>query len=297
MNNQTLFVQFLHPGAEHTPKSKNDNFIPWNTENHKRKFIKNPGQYLENNCPRNSDLVFWGEWEPQSEVIQRFNPSNSTYPKYLYQPYYSIPLNKQGLQNTDPFIFGDQFHYVCCQQAKKTGFTQLRFLDKGSVILFGSCLNQKFVLDTVFVVETWKEIESFEQVKSCACPTYQNVTLARVFNNSCSPKPEDSCIKNMSYRLYFGATYNKPVNGMFSFFPCLTYQQNMTSGFPRPVIQIEDVIKQNSTQGFKYNHPNYPKNIQTNQKLWEEVRKQVENANLKLGISTDLPPHKQFTSH
>lgn len=63
MNNQTLFVQFLHPGAEHTPELKNDNFISWNTEKHKRKFIKNPGQYLENNCPKNSDLVFWGEWE------------------------------------------------------------------------------------------------------------------------------------------------------------------------------------------------------------------------------------------
>ncbi len=160
MNNHTLFVQFLHPGTEHTP-NKNDNFISWNTKEHKRKFIKNPGQYLENNCPKNSDLVFWGEWEPQSEVLQRFNPRNSTYPKYLYQPYYSIPLNKKGLQNTDPFIFGDQFHYVCCQQVKKS----LRTLDRGSVILFGSCLNKQFVLDTVFVVDSYHDIKSFD----CLC--------------------------------------------------------------------------------------------------------------------------------
>jgi hypothetical protein len=291
MNNQTLFVQFLHPGVEHDPKPKNGNFIPWNTGKHKRKFMKNPGQYLENNCPKNSDLVFWGEWEPQSDVLQRFKPSN-TYPKYLYQPYYSIPPNQQGLENTDPFIFGKQFHYVCCQQAKKTGFTQLRFLDRGSVILFGSCVNQQFVLDTVFVVDSWHDIDSFAQAKKLISSTYQDVTFDRIFNSSCSQQSQNSCTQSMSNRLYFGATYNKPVEGMFSFFPCLPYQQNMTNGFPRPVIQIKDVITDNCTQGFKYDHPNYPKNIQTNQQLWEEVKKQVENANLKLGIYTDLPPRK-----
>ncbi len=302
MNNQTLFVQFLHPGAEHDPQPKNGNFIPWNTGNHKRKFMKNPGQYLENNCPKDSDLVFWGEWEPQSDVLQRFKPIDNTYntyPKYLYQPYYSIPPNQQGLENTDPFIFGDRFHYVCCQQAKKTktGFTKTKLssLGRGSVILFGSCVNKKFVLDTVFVVDDLHDIESSQslaQAKKRVSSKYQDVTLDRIFNSSCSQQSQNSCTQSMSNRLYFGATYNKPVEGMFSFFPCLLYQQNMTNGFPRPVIQIQGVIKNNLKQGFKYNHPNYPKNIQTNQQLWKDVKRQVENANLKLGIYTDLPPRK-----
>jgi hypothetical protein len=291
MNDQILFVQFPHPGAEHDPKPKKGNFIAWNTGDHKRKFMKNPGQY-ENNCPKKSDLVFWGEWEPQSDVLQRFTANNNTYPKYLYKPYYSIPTNQQDLENTDPFIFGDRFHYVCCKQATKKGFTQLRFLDRGSVILFGSCVNQQFVLDTVFVVDTWKDdIKSFAQAKKLVSPTYQDVTLTRIFNSSCSSKSKGSCTKNISYRLYFGATYNKPVEGMFSFFPCLPYQQNMTSGFLRPIIQIPNLIT-NNCQKFKYEHPHYPKNIQTNQKLWEEVKRQVENANLKLGIFADLPPRK-----
>ena len=84
---------------------------------------------------------------------------------------------------------------------------------------------------------------------------------------------------------------------MFSFFPCRPYQNNITNGFARPIIQIKDVITDNHTQGIKYEHPNHPKNIQTNQKLWEEVRKQVENANLNLGIYTELPPYKQLISH
>ena len=221
MNNQTLFLQFLHPGAEHDPTPKNSNSISWNTKNHKRKFIKDPGQYLENNICKDSDLVFWGEWKPQSNVLQNLTQIDNTYPKYLYQPYYSILSNEQGLQNTDPFVFGDQFHYVCCQQIRKS----LRFLDRGSVILFGSCINKQFVLDTVFVVDSYHDIKSLSQVKKLVSPTYQDVTISRIFNNICNIKSQNSCTQTISSctqtisnRLYFGATYDKPVNGMFFFF-------------------------------------------------------------------------------
>ncbi len=145
---------------------------------------------------------------------------------------------------------------------------------------------------TVFVVDSYHDIKSFAQAKKLVSTTYQDVTLSRIFNNNCNQKSQNNCTQSISNRLYFGATYKKPVNGMFSFFPCLPYQKNITNGFPRPIIQIKDVITDNHTQGIKYEHPNYPKNIQTNQKLWEQVRKQVENANLKLGIYTDLPPQK-----
>jgi hypothetical protein len=54
------------------------------------------------------------------------------------------------MQNTDPFVFGDQFHYTGCLQHTKRGATQLRYLDRGSVILFGSCREKRdFVVDTV----------------------------------------------------------------------------------------------------------------------------------------------------
>ncbi len=60
-NNQLLFVQFLHPGEEHTPDKNNPHHINWNQDDHKRKFIKNPGTYLNGDRKINSDLVFWGE--------------------------------------------------------------------------------------------------------------------------------------------------------------------------------------------------------------------------------------------
>lgn len=50
-------------------------------------------------------------------------------------------------------MFGEQFHYTGCLQHTSKGETQLRHLDPGSLILFGSCKDRaRFVLDTVFVV-------------------------------------------------------------------------------------------------------------------------------------------------
>ena len=126
-----LFVQFLHPGGEHRPchiSNKQKTYhICWNTGEHKRKFLKNSGTYLENDDLKDSDLVFWGEWEPQSDVIQHFEENIPGYPKYLYQPYYSTPHNQKGLQNTDPFVFSKYFHYVFCDQDQ---FPQLKSLKR-----------------------------------------------------------------------------------------------------------------------------------------------------------------------
>jgi predicted nucleotidyltransferase len=74
-----------------------------------------------------------------------------------------MPHLRDGLRNTDPFVFGGKFMYTLCQQYKKEKHTstltptKLHSLEKGSVILFGSRLNHDFVLDTVFVVKCWKD--------------------------------------------------------------------------------------------------------------------------------------------
>ena len=299
----TLFVQFIHPGGEHSPKPKNSNHIPWNDKkDHKRKFLINPGKYLENDSTIKEDkLIFWGEWEAQSDVIQHFDSENNGYPQYLCQPYYSIPQNTEGLQNTDPFVFGKQFYYVMCQQSNKN----LRNLERGSVILFGSCLNQKFVLDTVFVVSNYYDLENIksnkclQQVRELVSSTYFDVTIDRLLSDDCSRTSQnnDDRPMSMSRRLYLGATYENPVKEMFSFFPCLPYKNNIADGFKRPVIQIDDVISDNNPQGIKYKHKNYPKNLESNQILWNKVKQQVENKNLNLGVYADLPTNRQNASH
>lgn len=74
---------------------------------------------------------------------------------------------------------------------------------------------------------------------------------------------------------------------MFSFFPCLPYQ-NQSSGFCRPVIKIEQLIVNKLTMGFKL----VETSIMENQELWLEVKKQVETAGLKIGIDALLPLEK-----
>lgn len=288
-NNQLLFIQFPHPGKEHKPDKNNPNHISWNQNAHKRKFIKNPGIYLQGDRKIDSDLIFWGEWEAESDVIQELKAEYLGEPRYLYQPYYSVVDEKKFLQNTDPFVFGNNFYYVCCRQATRRGLTQLRFLERGSVILFGSCLNKQFVLDTVFVVDRYFDVESLEQISQYVPETYVDVTLKHILvqeSSNCTNKNPNSCTDNQNFRLYLGATFNNPVNGTFSFFPCLPYLPNINRGFTRPAIQVSN-INHNLSQNFKILNSD-----RGHQQLWQQVREQVEQANLKLGIYTELPPHK-----
>lgn len=150
MDDQLCFVQFPHPGPEHQPDA--ENFKDWNRGTHKRKFLKGHGRYVKDNREFNDDIAFWGEWEPQSRVIKSYRDVKTDDPACLYEPYYESVDDKLKCQNTDPFVFGEQFYYTACRQHHNKKPTQLRYLNRGSVILFGSCLHSRFVLDTVFVV-------------------------------------------------------------------------------------------------------------------------------------------------
>jgi hypothetical protein len=286
MTEKLEFVQFLHPSSEHSSGE-------WNTGEHKRRFIKNIGSYVEGEQVKQNDLIFWCEWEAQAEKIRNLHHFEKADPRYLWQPYYK-PENTSNLQNTDPFVFGSHFYYVCCQQWKNQHPTQLRFLKKGSVILFGSNLDSHFVLDTVFVVGESQVIQSLKDIPKGVSKTYKDVTLNLTVQNRCKPAPT-GCSDSWTppdYNLYSGATYENPVDGMFSFFPCLPYV-NQERGFKRPIIQIDNLITQNLALGFKLNEQS---SIEQCKDLWCEVKKQVEDAGLKLGVYAELPPEKNIMS-
>ena len=97
--------------------------------------MRQAGNYIADAKVEEGEVVFWGEWEPESEAERIDSPINHG-PQYIYEPYYVVPRSCDGLQNTDPFVFGKWFHYTWCQQRHRR---QLRHLSKGSVILFGSC--------------------------------------------------------------------------------------------------------------------------------------------------------------
>ena len=135
MDDKLLLVQFTHPGKEHEP---DDGLLKrWNKRPrpHKRKFLKQNGRYLAGGKVAEGKVLFWGEWEPESTVERKIDEPILRGPRFIYEPYYVVPRSYNGLENTDPFVFGEQFHYTVCKQRT---FTQLRHLLPGSVILFGS---------------------------------------------------------------------------------------------------------------------------------------------------------------
>ena len=289
MQDRLCFIQFIHPGGEHTPDC--GNMKTWNRGKHKRKFMTAEGRYLDGGKVLSDNIIFWGEWEPESEVVTRIAASVVNGPTNLYRPFYRRPSSYVGLQNTDPFVFGEQFHYCICQQHAKGRPTQMRNLERGSVILFGSCLNDQFVLDTVFVVSHyWIDHcrnDHRKLLQDHVSDTYWDVVLSPLY-------PEDpgaECSKcggdqsDCSFRLYFGATWEQPIDGMFSFFPCMA-EAVSSVGFARPVIVLPDQITNDLNEGRKHT---YVRSLGDMALLWKEVSEQVVSQGLHLGVRAELP--------
>jgi hypothetical protein len=284
MRDRRCFVQFIHPGGEHRPDAGDRK--RWNVRNHQRKFLRRPGRYIAHCQQREGDLVFWGEWEPESHVARRWSPDTPDKPHYLYDPFFVDHKDGAWRQNTDPWVCGDRFQYTGCLQHTRLGPTQLRFLDHGSVILFGSCIaKSRFVIDTVFVVDDWlhhRETDWEETTAGRVSETYRKVTMEQWYAN---PLPE-----GWSHRLYFGATPEKPVDDMFSFFPCLDYDDG--EGFARPTIDISGRITPHLTQGKKITRDLSVAEVRG---LWEAVVHQVEDQGLSLGVHADEPRLRDFS--
>jgi hypothetical protein len=236
-------VQFAHPGAEHGPDKRNGNRKSWNTESHRRKFLRSDGRYIDaDGAERMGKLQFWGEWEPPSKVAEFRNRPDTSFPRWVHEPIIPAQLPRPGspgnFQNTDPFVFGDCFKYFVCKQwVRKTGrTTSLARLDKGSLILFGSTHgNQEsdayFQLDTVFVVGDFIDYDVSDPDALLGIPgleTYRKIVYKMAF-----PFPSQQTIP---LRLYFGATPDKPISGMYSFSPAQTAGDDIC-GFPRVALR------------------------------------------------------------
>lgn len=243
-------VQFTHPGSEHKPDKKNSNLKSWNTGNHKRKFLLSKGEYIHENKAKEAELVFWGEWEPPSHVKVLPNKPSNFFPQWLHEPYLpEILPNSTGYQasyqNTDPCVFDGEFKYFVCKQFKPKNkkLTSLARLERGSIILFGSTGNQNtedafFQLDTVFVVSNYIEydISDPNSLSDAGLGIYRDYAFKMAF-----PNPSDFSLK---LRLYKGATFQNPVDGMYSFSPAKVWA-NQDIGFPRISLSNMDYITNN----------------------------------------------------
>ena len=280
------FVQFPHPGGEHSPDY--GDWKEWNPtgfsncqENpHRRKFLDLDGSWVrhwksEEICE--GKLWAWGEWEPESRLLRRFGSGDAGMPRYLWQPMWQPKRDYRGLHNTDPFIF-DGFYYTNCKQDSLPG---LRQLGRGSVIAFGSMKKPDWVVDTVLVVGDYVDHtdENYKGLLTGEVPqSLWNATLATYEGK------EFDC-----RRLYRGATHDEPVDGMFSFFPCLPADQS--TPFPRPKIKLPtDYFNRNLSQGAKgcAVHAN-PLAETTVRELWQCIAEQVVSQGLLLGVCASSP--------
>jgi hypothetical protein len=293
MKDRRCFIQFMHPGGAHKPdggRSKD-----WNrtTSEHARKFLRLPGEYLADGESKEGKLLFWAEWEPESEVVEWIADPIADGPVHIYRPFYRSPPFYKGLQNTDPFVFGG-FFYTGCKQRTNNGKTetQLRRLKPGSVILFGSQLHGAFVLDTVFVVGERSidhDATTYRDVLNGVIPdVYKDVTMKAWYGAGCSQVlPPSGCSQVLlpsSYRLYFGATFTRQFEGMYSFFPC-ALDGVAQRGFARPRIEMPGFVSHTLPMGFK----SAPVTIPTAREYWECVVRQVVEQGLLIGTYAMLP--------
>lgn len=281
------FVQFHHPGDEHEPDTPT--MRTWNRGPHRRKFMDKRAVYLAapGAKPAEGEVVFWGEWEPPSVLLKRFEKPALDEPRFLFRPVLGkFEKADPPYQNTDPFVYGGPFLYGNCKENSRKGFpTGMQALKKGSVILFGSNRHgSQFVLDTVFVVEDWTPYATADYLE-----TLKGKVPADYFDITLNPIAHDLAVNKMagcSYRLYKGATFERPLHGMFSYFPCRPWKDGDARGFARPVITLPGIIDDRLT-GWQRMNPQ--EKIEDVERLWKEVTRQVCAQGLSLGVRTDIP--------
>jgi hypothetical protein len=279
-----------------------------------------PGSYVEEingkEAYQQGNLLFWGEWEPPSEVRPLLTKEEVDGVTHIYadcpnlhKPYLSpqpfpknTPDEKNPYQNTDPFVFGDQFRYAICKQSG--GANIMPRLDKGSLILFGNGQgtgeNAGFALDTVFVVAGYWEfnVSNTQTLLEDLKRKYKDAELYYkiVIELACS------CAgTNAIHRCYYGAIYEDrdQYDGMYSFVPAhktvKTFEEYKATdkGFPRvwlgeksPFIANSGSINLNLKQGLKATE----RSSATIKAFWQNIRQLSRDQGFVEGVHFDMPP-------
>ena len=298
----------------------------WNNGSHRRKFLKCPGEFVDRiqnvhhnelrfSLPQKSELLFWGEMEFPTAVHKINNPEiDSKYPHYIHEPIAQKRLQfdadneeqlyklygsafendgtvfydaSMGYQNTDPYVFGDYFSYSCCKQNRNGKPVKLQRLLPGDVIIYYSTEKNSFMIDTVFVVGEvvgrYKR-NYYDEIKPYITEMYnQTVILPALYGSGLN-------IDNKAeFTLYHSATYNNPVNGMFSYFPCRLSSEGFAKGFPRFELcngKLTDDIQIKQKQGFGILETKGQNHIKD---IWMILTEQITQSGFLLGIQADEP--------
>jgi len=258
----------------------------WNDEpQHKRKFIRHQGWYLENienksfnPNPKQDELFFWGEWEPQSRFQLTGNSfSAKSLPHAIHSPFLS--LKGIGGHNTDPFVFGDHFYYTNCKQRLSGRGSIMLSLTTGSIILFGSEISKThFVLDTFFVVESSESVSSYR-----IHPTdYPDILRRATIDLNGGLELWKKLYQGKMYD--FKNQYEKEKPYTFCLFPCKAGSTGL-GGFARPIIDVKKFGLQKVGAGTVLMSVNYSSDIN----FWHDIVTELLVQGYSLGIKLEMP--------
>lgn len=250
----------------------------WSNEPvHFRKFIQNNGLYvngLKDLQPSQADFYFWGEWEGNSYFNEFPNADYRILPNGLHKLFHSTKI--RGLQNTDPYIYGDNFKYCVCKQ---TG--RLTKLILNDLILFGTVVPSlnKFYIDTVFII---KDHNSSANVQATGGAPYSQVYKEQTLEQL------NEYLKVPTYannnKVYQSKTWWDDKE-YFSFVPCkLDYN---SVGFERLFIELSNqtfLLSRNPTG------KSFLRNCTLSSKdLWKEIVRISIEQGFVLGVKFDEP--------
>lgn len=241
-------IEFLHPGGEYKPKSRGqDPHVIWDNDpqrlsgirrwnclqNHKRKFMRSNGTYVNDIASPTQDgqFAFWGEWEAQS-TFRLTGRKRHESPYCVHEPILDLNSTDERKHNTDPYVFGDYFWYTNCRQNRNGVLTRLA---PYSLVLFGSRKgskgNRNFYLDTVFIVGKAFQNpvpdhlidEASEQLK---CANFCHDNLSRS--------------SEKSYLIFYKGLMKKESPRFFSFVPGKPFAGSEPQPHERPVLAPYD---------------------------------------------------------
>jgi hypothetical protein len=245
----------------------NNDTLPDGKQPHYRKFICNSGEFIVNlkSKPQKGNLLFWGEWEGNSFFTPLIVGSGT--PNGIHEPFHSIEV--RGVQNTDPYVFGDFFKYAICSQ---NGI--MCNLSNGSLILFGTTTNIGFLLDTVFVI---KKNESAASVSNSNAINYTNVyreeTLEQLGSIYLGANPSSV------NKIYHSQTW-WDCDEYFSFVPCKIASSNCYS---KAILNFSWMAKQKVGHPFKHFANRKPIDI------WNDIVDSVLKQGFSIGVKLYEP--------
>ena len=193
-------------------------------------------------------------------------------PRFLHEPFVQRPSDPPaGRQNTDPSVFENTFLYSNCRQFTPLfNPSQIQHLAPGSIILFGSKLHHRFVLDTLMVIDSGTpyvvgEPDSFgEEVPD----TFRAAAL--------EPLAASRRLAGRKASLYRGVMHGPGQQEIFSFVPAWANDRP----FARPALRDLDEINPESGQSAKATVVSAHRAAE----VWHDVVTQIRGQDLDLAL-------------